>query len=236
MTQKTFQPWHNDKSLGIFKFFDIRGQEEQADSGHSQYNMAEVHCAVELFARLRREYPDIILDYRVGIISMYRAQLSKLKAEFSSRWGRDILSRVDFNTVDGFQGQEKDVIILSCVRAGPNVSSIGFLADSRRMNVAITRSRSSLFILGNAPTLKRSNDLWEKIIGDASSRGLLILVSKAKKGYISTEMFIDRRISHCIHKIDRPDRGCKATGATFAFGKHTDNTYVNTNAQQTFNT
>jgi senataxin len=177
MEKKTLQPWHANDSLGIFKFFDIRGQEEQADSGHSQYNMAEVHAAVALFAKLRREYPDINFDYRIGIISMYRAQLTKLKNEFSSRWGRDILSRIDFNTVDGFQGQEKDIIILSCVRAGPNISSIGFLSDARRMNVAITRSRSSLFILGNAPTLKRSDPLWEKIVGDASRRGLLVLVS-----------------------------------------------------------
>jgi senataxin len=177
MDKKTLQPWHANDSLGVYRFFDIRGQEEQADSGHSQYNMAEVHTAVALFAKLRREYPDVNLDYRIGVISMYRAQLTKLRNEFASRWGRDILSRIDFNTVDGFQGQEKDIIILSCVRAGPNVSTIGFLSDARRVNVAITRSRCSLFILGNAPTLKRSNQLWEKIVGDASTRGFLVLVS-----------------------------------------------------------
>ncbi|CAG8732028.1 12673_t:CDS:2, partial [Acaulospora colombiana] len=61
---------------------------------------------------------------RIGIISMYRAQLMKLRQAFSTRYGKDALSRIDFNTVDGFQGQEKDIIILSCVRAGPNITTI----------------------------------------------------------------------------------------------------------------
>lgn len=82
-----------------------------------------------------------------------------------------------FNTVDGFQGQEKDIIILSCVRSGPNLSSIGFLRDFRRMNVALTRAKSSLFVIGNAATLERSDDKWRAIIGDARDRGLLINVS-----------------------------------------------------------
>ncbi|KIM30010.1 hypothetical protein M408DRAFT_22437 [Serendipita vermifera MAFF 305830] len=174
MQEKTAQPWHSNDKLGIFKFFDVSGQEVQADMGHSQYNMAEVNVAAALYAKVRRDYPSVNLDYRIGIISMYRAQLAKLRTEFSSRWGKDILSKIDFNTVDGFQGQEKDIIILSCVRAGPNITSIGFLSDARRMNVAITRSRSSLFILGNASTLKRSNQLWEQIVGNAQSRNLLV--------------------------------------------------------------
>jgi len=68
------------------------------------------------------------LDFRVGIVSMYRAQIIELKHQFGKRFGKDILGRVDFNTVDGFQGQEKDIIILSCVRAGPGVRNIGFLS------------------------------------------------------------------------------------------------------------
>ena len=59
---------------------------------------------------------------------MYRAQISELKRQFFQAFGEGILESVDFNTVDGFQGQEKDIIILSCVRAGPGLHSIGFLA------------------------------------------------------------------------------------------------------------
>lgn len=82
-----------------------------------------------------------------------------------------------FNTVDGFQGQEKDIIILSCVRSGPNLQSIGFLKDPRRMNVALTRAKSSLFIIGNGPTLERTDDRWRTIVGDARERGFYADVS-----------------------------------------------------------
>ena len=62
------------------------------------------------------------------------------------------LQGVEVNTVDGFQGSEKDVIIISCVRSGGN--SIGFLKDSERLNVALTRARKSLVIIGNFKFLK----------------------------------------------------------------------------------
>jgi len=79
-----------------------------------------------------------------------------------------------FNTVDGFQGQEKDIIILSCVRSGPNLRTIGFLKDVRRMNVALTRAKSSLFVIGNGPTLERSDERWKTIVGDSRERGFFV--------------------------------------------------------------
>lgn len=82
-----------------------------------------------------------------------------------------------FNTVDGFQGQEKDIIILSCVRSGANLQSIGFLKDRRRMNVALTRAKSSLFVIGNGPTLERTDKSWQIIISDARERGFYTDVS-----------------------------------------------------------
>ena len=79
--------------------------------------------------------------------------------------------------MDGFQGQEKDIIILSCVRSGPNLNSIGFLKDARRMNVALTRAKSSLFVIGNATTLERGDERWRTIVQDARMRGFVIDVS-----------------------------------------------------------
>jgi len=105
---------------------------------------------------------------------MYRAQIGELKRAFIQRFGQDIAGKILFHTVDGFQGQEKDLIILSCVRAGPGLQNIGFLADTRRMNVALTRARSSLFILGNVPTLERSDENWRQIVQDARSRQRLV--------------------------------------------------------------
>ncbi|OBZ71657.1 hypothetical protein A0H81_08323 [Grifola frondosa] len=105
---------------------------------------------------------------------MYRGQIGELRRAFERRFGGDITNTVDFNTVDGFQGQEKDIIILSCVRAGPGLQTVGFLRDVRRMNVALTRAKSSLFVLGHAPTLERSDDMWRKIVNDARTRSRLI--------------------------------------------------------------
>ena len=71
-------------------------------------------------------------------------------------------SYIDISTVDGFQGREKDIIIFSCVRA--NVShQIGFLKDYRRLNVAITRARNGLFVLGNRSTLQ-PDPLWARYL------------------------------------------------------------------------
>lgn len=91
----------------------------------------------------------------IGVISPYKAQVQMLRRMF----GRDAFLRpfrgnITVNTVDGFQGQERDIIVISLVRANEE-GNIGFLSDIRRMNVAITRARMKLFILGNAATLQR---------------------------------------------------------------------------------
>lgn len=175
MAEKTRQLWHKSALLGTYKLFNVaKGQEEQAQVGHSLINRVECDIALALYERFLREFRDIDMDFRIGIITMYRAQLLLLKRIFQTRHGATITSKIDFNTVDGFQGQEKDVIILSCVRAGPGVRQIGFLSDYRRLNVSITRARSSLFILGNAPTLERSDGKWKHIVQDARDRLCLL--------------------------------------------------------------
>ena len=108
----------------------------------------------EYFVRIGRQR---IIDERidVGIISPYRAQVQYL---------RHLIKKTDFykpfrkiisvNTVDGFQGQERDIIVISMVRSNEE-GQIGFLRDLRRMNVAITRARRKLIILGDSATLIR---------------------------------------------------------------------------------
>ena len=70
---------------------------------------------------------------------------------------------VEVNTVDSFQGREKDIIIISWVRAGGEWSTIGFLSDYRRMNVALTRAKHHLFVIGNSKTLNQNKN-WNKFI------------------------------------------------------------------------
>ena len=104
----------------------------------------------------------------VGIISPYRAQVQYLKRlikkyEFFKPYRR----LISVNTVDGFQGQERDIILISLVRSNDN-GQIGFLKDLRRMNVAMTRARMKLIILGNKDTMTQHpfyQKLWEYIEG-----------------------------------------------------------------------
>ena len=98
-----------------------------------------------------------ILDERIdfGLISPYKAQVQYLRGKIKgSSFLRPFRSLITVNTVDGFQGQERDVIFISLVRANED-GQIGFLNDLRRMNVAITRARMKLVILGDASTLAK---------------------------------------------------------------------------------
>lgn len=91
----------------------------------------------------------------VGVISPYRAQVQYLRKLIRARaFFKPYRSLISVNTVDGFQGQERDVILISLVRANDS-GDIGFLRDLRRMNVAITRARMKLIILGDVQTLTR---------------------------------------------------------------------------------
>ncbi|KAJ7784568.1 SEN1 N terminal-domain-containing protein [Mycena metata] len=190
MELKTKKPWHQDEKFGVYRFLDIKSVEEK--SGHSVKNTTECRIAVALFSRLRTAFPGVNFDGQVGVIAMYRAQIIELRRQFEKAFTSDVFQMVDFNTVDGFQGQEKSIIILSCVRSGPGLTSIGHLSDERRMNVALTRAKSSLFILGNAPTLSRSNDLWRTIVADARSRDSLIPVDGV---YFTAPSTVTRRPS-----------------------------------------
>ena len=98
-----------------------------------------------------------ILDERidVGVISPYRAQVQYLRQLINKRdFFKPFRKLISVNTVDGFQGQERDIIIISMVRDNEQ-GQIGFLRDLRRMNVAITRARMKLIILGNTATLTK---------------------------------------------------------------------------------
>ena len=96
-----------------------------------------------------------ILDERldVGVISPYRAQVQYLRRLLKNKeFFKPFRHLISVNTVDGFQGQERDIILISLVRANDE-GQIGFLRDLRRMNVAITRARMKLIILGDASTM-----------------------------------------------------------------------------------
>ena len=141
------------------------GEDEQNDfreqfigETFGRVNKGEANLTISLlqiyFQRVGKQR---ILDDRidVGIISPYRAQVQYLKRLIKKRpFFKPYRHLISVNTVDGFQGQERDVILISLVRAN-DAGQIGFLRDLRRMNVAMTRARMKLFILGDAPTMTR---------------------------------------------------------------------------------
>ena len=125
----TKRPWHDHEKFGTYKFINVSWGSEQS-RGHSILNTNECDVAIDLYGRLMDGFPAIIPMVRIGIVSMYKAQVTELKKRFLARYGEQVQKRLDFNTVDGFQGQEKDIIILSCVRSGPGLQTVGFLSGS----------------------------------------------------------------------------------------------------------
>jgi senataxin len=128
----------------------------------------------------------------VCIITPYKRQLKALQDALVCRCGPAVGNEVRVSTIDSFQGQEADVIILSLVRAaappppaadgGPNPASLraslGFVTDVRRMNVALTRARRALWVLGSASSLAASPE-WSALLSDAHERGLVVQNSTA---------------------------------------------------------
>ena len=177
MAKATAQPWHAFESFGPFRFFDLPDAREQATALHSVSNKAEASAAVALYEALQAASSQPLAG-RVGFVSMYKSQVKLLRQVFVGRFGSENADSAVFNTVDGFQGQEKEVIILSCVRSNTG-GNIGFLKDERRLNVALTRAKSSLFIIGNAKTLAHANQTWDHLIRTAKSMQCFTQFSQA---------------------------------------------------------
>ena len=148
---------------------DLNFKEQFVGESFGRINKAEAELTLltlaEYFTKISKRR---VLEERidVGIISPYRAQVQYLKKlikkyEFFKPYRR----LISVNTVDGFQGQERDVILISLVRSNDE-GQIGFLKDLRRMNVAMTRARMKLIILGNKNTMTKHpfyKKLWEYV-------------------------------------------------------------------------
>lgn len=165
------RPWHTIKDYGPYRFFNIRGQQSKNDRTKSLSNAIECRIILEIVGDLYRRFPDVDWSNKIGVISPYKEQVRLLKKIFIDKYGFLITKQIDFNTVDGFQGQEKDIILFSCVRAETH-SGVGFLADIRRMNVALTRARASLWVVGSVDALV-SNKTWRDLYENAKNRNLI---------------------------------------------------------------
>lgn len=184
-------------------------------------NRGEIDIIVEIVGDLLYRNPDLSAS-NIGIITPYNAQNRLLISEFNYRgkmtlkpllgWERaSEIEHIEIHTLDGFQGREKKVIILSTVRSNIN-GNIGFLNDKRRLNVALTRAKDNLFVVGNKKTLmiaKESmwgrkdpdtdNGIWRNYIGWLEERGLVRIYEgnasgNERSGRTETEMRIRQEV------------------------------------------
>ena len=150
-------PKSNSFHLSDFTFPFSSG-ETLASDGLSRINPVEAELALQtLHNYIERIGKDRILHERldIGIISPYKGQVQLLRRMIRrNSWWKPLRHLISVNTVDGFQGQERDIILISMVRNNEQ-GQVGFLSDLRRMNVAITRARYKLIVLGSTETLCR---------------------------------------------------------------------------------
>ncbi|VFQ88163.1 unnamed protein product [Cuscuta campestris] len=158
--------------FGPFSFIDIRGGGEDRDDTCSTKNMAEVFAVAEIVAMLFRECQTSKQRVRIGCISPYKAQVFAIQQKLGKKYSTDVESHFSVNvrSVDGFQGGEEDVIIISTVRSNGS-GSVGFLSNFQRTNVALTRARYCLWVLGNSATLINSGSVWRDLVLDSQARG-----------------------------------------------------------------
>ena len=160
---------HQNSASAVNQNSDLNFKEQFVGESFGRINKAEAELTLltlaEYFTKIGKQRV-LSESIDVGIISPYRAQVQYLKKlikkyEFFKPYRR----LISVNTVDGFQGQERDVILISLVRSNDE-GQIGFLKDLRRMNVAMTRARMKLIILGNKDTMTKHpfyKKLWEYV-------------------------------------------------------------------------
>eukprot|EP00746_Dinoflagellata_sp_MGD_P158780 gnl/MRDRNA2_/MRDRNA2_86555_c1_seq2.p1 gnl/MRDRNA2_/MRDRNA2_86555_c1~~gnl/MRDRNA2_/MRDRNA2_86555_c1_seq2.p1 ORF type:complete len:384 (+),score=-17.34 gnl/MRDRNA2_/MRDRNA2_86555_c1_seq2:99-1250(+) len=161
------KPWHKNRCSKPLVFYDIRGSEERVSSSQSYRNVAEADLVIAIYLYLAFFHTDLRSANCFGIISPYRGQVKLIRRKITKLFGSSIMAQniVDVDTIDGYQGKEKDVVLFSTVRSYTleKNSKIGFVADERRVNVALTRARASIILTGNIALL--SNDpLWCSLI------------------------------------------------------------------------
>ncbi|TVU16035.1 hypothetical protein EJB05_39582 [Eragrostis curvula] len=157
--------------FGPYSFINVDGGHETTEKhGRSLKNTIEVAAVVRIVQRLFKEAVSRGIKFSVGVVSPYNAQARAIQEKIGKSYNMYDGFSVKVKSVDGFQGAEEDIIIISTVRSN-GAGSVGFLTNLQRTNVALTRAKHCLWIVGNGATLSNSNSVWQKIIKDAQDRG-----------------------------------------------------------------
>jgi regulator of nonsense transcripts 1 len=144
-------------------FLPVDGDELLSPDGASKENAAEAAWVVKILMGFVDDGGLELTD--IGIVTPYAGQVRAIRDMLP-----ESMQGVEVRTVDGYQGREKDVIIFSCVRSNSD-GNVGFLSDRRRLNVALTRSKRGLVVIGNPDTL-RNDENWRAWIEYVRSRKL----------------------------------------------------------------
>ncbi|CAE8609524.1 unnamed protein product [Polarella glacialis] len=160
---KSGLPWPSAGGL-IFVNSPSSSQEATSPDGKSKMNLAECELVRQAAERLLQG----TAAEDIGVISPYRGQVIQLRRALQA-W-----PAMEVKTIDGFQGCEKRVILVSCVRCNSQ-GDLGFLADYRRLNVALTRAQYGLVVVGNRETLEK-NPLWQGWLKFVDDHDLQVLL------------------------------------------------------------
>ncbi|KAG4135937.1 hypothetical protein ERO13_D08G247800v2 [Gossypium hirsutum] len=194
---------------GAYSFINIAYGKEQFGHLLSKMNMVEVAVVCSIVGILFKEFNATKQRVSIGVISPYAAQVhaieEKLKQTYSGCCrSSDSGFSVRVRSVDGFQGGEEDVLIISTVRSNLN-GSVGFLSNRQRANVALTRGRHCLWILGNETTFIKSNSVWTKLVLDAKARGCFFNAHEDKHlNEVITTTLIDLQQFDILLTMDSP--------------------------------
>ncbi|OQR89917.1 hypothetical protein THRCLA_09515 [Thraustotheca clavata] len=176
------KPYHNlAPAFQPLVFWNILSSREHTGAA-SRSNQMEIDLAVNLYLTLRNTCPPTDIRGKVGVITPYSFQMEELKKAFSRACNGDYSHDVEINTVDGYQGREKDIIILSTVRADPK-KGVGFLNDIRRMNVALTRAKYACYVIGSEAALKSSKP-WRALLDHARNAACMVHVSNPQENLL----------------------------------------------------
>ncbi len=158
------------------EFIDTAGTgffEQTEQETKSSYNPEEVALLFRHFNRyleLVKDSSGLNIIQNIGLISPYKAQVGLIQDFFEENYKEhELRDRISINTIDAFQGQERDIIYISLVRSNEK-GEIGFLADTRRMNVAMTRARKKLVIIGDSGTIG-SNEFYNRFLDYVNRAG-----------------------------------------------------------------
>ncbi|KAI0636573.1 RNA helicase-domain-containing protein [Trametes polyzona] len=152
-------------------FYQNLGQEEISSSGTSFLNRTEASNVEKIVTKF---FKSGVVPSQIGVITPYEGQRSYIVnyMQFNGSLKKDLYKEIEVASVDAFQGREKDYIILSCVRSNEH-QGIGFLNDPRRMNVALTRAKYGVVILGNPKVLSK-HPLWHYLLTHYKEKNCLV--------------------------------------------------------------